>query len=532
MDKRTMVKQREENNTDDDTELSEKNKETFEGYLRQKGIFSTFKKYYFVLHLASGALCKYKTGPSSLDSAKESKLLETIDIRAFNSVQVLPGLNFSENKNTISIFRKGHSPLILKAETEDDYYSWLHHLEQCNNASRPIDKKSIQVVNSDLSSTSSDYSIEMKEAKSNSGILSGIEAILNAAVISDSEGNIIGFNNAAEQMFGWKKEEIIGQNVSSLMPNSYGNYHSSFMKKYFQTGHKRLIGEPRKLPAKHKDGSTFSIVISLGELSEYQPKPNDSSSNLTTYQNTHFIAVFEYADNKDLIDAKMHSSDNALSDLKSVGNELQAKIQLSIQGMRSDLKQLLENVGKKITQLESKLEITEGENKRLKTRIKFQSECEKMLQEELFILQDRTENILARKILGNKSSCDMFQQFCQNDTNIENSICFFLDTDRFYQQFCSRPIEDTAILLENNDDNCIERRAEFIYQKYIESGLISLPNEMQSYFTNHKTLPQPSMFNPLQTKVLDSIRSRIIEFIQTEEGKKALTLLLPSAGNM
>lgn len=504
--------------------------ETFEGYLGQKGIFSTYKKYYFVLHFANGALCKYKADPSSSHSKKEIKLLETINLRDFNSVQVLSGLNFSESKNTISIFRKGYSPMILKAETESDYYSWLHHLEQCNNASLSIDQKSIEAVTSDLSSTSSD-STEIEEARVNSGILSGIEAIANAAVISDSKGKIIGFNKAAEQMFGWKREEIIGQNVSILMPNSYSNHHNSFMNKYFQTGHKRLIGEPRKLPAKHKDESSFSIMISLGELSGYQPKRNSSSSSLTTYPNTHFIAVFEYAENKDLTNTKNHLNNNLFSDIKSVEREVQNKIQQYIQDVKSDLKQLLENFGTKITQLESKLEITEGENKRLKTRVKFQSEYEKLLQEELLILQDRTENILTRKILRNKDSCDMFQKFCQNDTNIENAISFFLDSDRFNQQFCSRSIEDTAILLQNNDENHIERRAEFIYQKHIESGLIPLSNEMQSYFTNHKTLPQSSMFNPLQTKVLDIIRSRIVEFIQTEEGRKALTLL-PSTNNM
>jgi PAS domain S-box-containing protein len=97
-----------------------------------------------------------------------------------------------------------------------------------------------------------------------------LQAILESAVAAilaiDSHGRIKSVNPATERMFGFKASEMLGQNVSMLMPEPYRRQHDAYMERYFQTGQKRIIGIGREVEGQRKDGTIFPIHLAVGEF--------------------------------------------------------------------------------------------------------------------------------------------------------------------------------------------------------------------------------------------------------------------------
>lgn len=87
-------------------------------------------------------------------------------------------------------------------------------------------------------------------------------------VISTNEYGVIEtFNPAAEKMFGYTGSEIIGQNVSLLMPKSDRNQHDSYLKHYLETGKTKVhLGATREVVGQRKDGTVFPMDIAVGEM--------------------------------------------------------------------------------------------------------------------------------------------------------------------------------------------------------------------------------------------------------------------------
>jgi len=111
----------------------------------------------------------------------------------------------------------------------------------------------------------------MKE-DTHSSILSpqNLQAILDTTVdsiVTINEGGIVlAFNKASERMFGYQKEEVIGNNVTLLMPEPYSSEHDAYMQDYIRTGRKKIIGIGREAVAKRKDGSVFPVDLAVGEV--------------------------------------------------------------------------------------------------------------------------------------------------------------------------------------------------------------------------------------------------------------------------
>lgn len=81
----------------------------------------------------------------------------------------------------------------------------------------------------------------------------------------DEHGTMKFFNKAAEDTFGYKSEEVIGKNVSLLMPKNHQKNHNSYIKQYIDTGEKRVINIERELIGKRKDGTEFQMSLSVSE---------------------------------------------------------------------------------------------------------------------------------------------------------------------------------------------------------------------------------------------------------------------------
>jgi PAS domain S-box-containing protein len=98
---------------------------------------------------------------------------------------------------------------------------------------------------------------------------SRIRAILETAVEGivtiDASGIVRSLNPAAEHMFGYAAGEVVGRNVSMLMPSPFREEHDDYLAAYLATGEARIIGIGREVEGVRKDGSRFPIYLSVGE---------------------------------------------------------------------------------------------------------------------------------------------------------------------------------------------------------------------------------------------------------------------------
>lgn len=86
-------------------------------------------------------------------------------------------------------------------------------------------------------------------------------------VTIDDLGQINSFNPAAEKMFGYSAEELIGKNIKCLMPNTHSQHHDNYLKRYKETGKGHIIGiGPREVTSLRSDGSTFPMDLAISEI--------------------------------------------------------------------------------------------------------------------------------------------------------------------------------------------------------------------------------------------------------------------------
>ena len=95
-----------------------------------------------------------------------------------------------------------------------------------------------------------------------------LDTVPDAMIVIDREGRMRSFSAAAERQFGWTAAETIGQNVSMLMPEPYRSAHDGYLEGYLRTGERRIIGIGRVVVGERKDGSTFPMELSVGEMKD------------------------------------------------------------------------------------------------------------------------------------------------------------------------------------------------------------------------------------------------------------------------
>ncbi len=83
------------------------------------------------------------------------------------------------------------------------------------------------------------------------------------SITIDESGRVHSFDSVAERIFGYPSSEVIGQNVSILMPEPYRSHHDGYLKRYLTEANEKIIGRGRELLGLHKDGHTFPIWLAV-----------------------------------------------------------------------------------------------------------------------------------------------------------------------------------------------------------------------------------------------------------------------------
>jgi len=106
-----------------------------------------------------------------------------------------------------------------------------------------------------------------QEASQASLVRAIVENSPNGIITIDEQGMIESFNPTAERLFGYSQAEVIGRNISLLMPEPHRSAHDSYIHRYQTTGIPRIICKPgRELTALGKGGRTFPIELMVAEM--------------------------------------------------------------------------------------------------------------------------------------------------------------------------------------------------------------------------------------------------------------------------
>lgn len=93
-----------------------------------------------------------------------------------------------------------------------------------------------------------------------------IESAIDGIITIDNRGLIESLNPAALRLFGYDAPEVIGRNISVLMPEPDKSSHDGYLERYDRTGERRIIGKGREVRGLRKDGTTFPFRLAVSEV--------------------------------------------------------------------------------------------------------------------------------------------------------------------------------------------------------------------------------------------------------------------------
>lgn len=112
-----------------------------------------------------------------------------------------------------------------------------------------------------------------RQALTESELRTAIDASVDGMIVIDHVGSIVLYSAACERLFGYAAGEVLGRNVNLLMPSPYRENHDGYLRNYLKSGVPRIIGTGRDVTGCRKDGTTFPMRLSIGELSRARDGP-------------------------------------------------------------------------------------------------------------------------------------------------------------------------------------------------------------------------------------------------------------------
>lgn len=124
----------------------------------------------------------------------------------------------------------------------------------------------LQSVASLLASVMAWQSAESALQASQAQVHAILDTTVDGIISIDAKGLVLAFNKAAERIFGYEVAEVIGRNISMLMPEPYYSEHDAYLEAYHTTGRRKIIGIGREVMGRRKDGTVFPMYLGVSEV--------------------------------------------------------------------------------------------------------------------------------------------------------------------------------------------------------------------------------------------------------------------------
>jgi PAS domain S-box-containing protein len=93
-----------------------------------------------------------------------------------------------------------------------------------------------------------------------------MDTVVDGIVTIDDAGTVLSYNPAAARIFGYEATEVVGRNVSMLMPEPHRSEHDRYLRRYVETGDAHVVGIGRQVKGRRKSGQLFPLDLAVTEM--------------------------------------------------------------------------------------------------------------------------------------------------------------------------------------------------------------------------------------------------------------------------
>lgn len=155
-----------------------------------------------------------------------------------------------------------------------------------------------------------------------------IENAIEGIITIDERGIVESINPAALRLFGYEAHEVVGKNISYLMPEPYRTAHDGYIENYLTTGIKKIIGIGREVKGLKKDGSTFPFRLSVSEVNFENRKIFTGFVHDLTLQKEAEDRLLNYTEElEDMVNTRTQDLSNLISELEKTKEHLSQSLE-------------------------------------------------------------------------------------------------------------------------------------------------------------------------------------------------------------
>lgn len=207
-------------------------------------------------------------GSALLEMFMEDRLVEVIAI--VDSNPAAPGIKMAANHGIPTYTDAGEALRACKDHPDCIVYNLSHDESIPAEVAKVFGDKRVASgpeVNLFWQMVTNLKQIRGELEKSQSQLQAIIYNAMDGIITINEAGEILGFNPAAEQIFGYAQQEVAGKNLKMLMPEPIRSEHDSYLNRYIQTGEGAIIGvRGREVLAVRKNGEQFPMELSASEM--------------------------------------------------------------------------------------------------------------------------------------------------------------------------------------------------------------------------------------------------------------------------